>query len=61
MVHFSVIRVKGSPSYDFDACGDILAMAKAVGVMTENMRTDRCDNTQCDEVVVRETLCFGWS
>ena len=31
MVHFSVIRVKGSPSYDFDACGDILAMAKAVG------------------------------
>ena len=47
MVHFSVIRVKGSPSYDFDACGDILAMAKAVGVMTENMRTDRCDNTQC--------------
>lgn len=48
MVHFSVIRVKGSPSYDFDACGDILAMAKAVGVMTENMRTDRCDNTQCD-------------
>ena len=37
-----------SPSYDFDACGDILAMAKAVGVMTENMRTDRCDNTQCD-------------
>ena len=30
------------------ACGDILAMAKAVGVMTENMRTDRCDNTQCD-------------
>ena len=48
MVHFSVIRVKGSPSYDFDACGDILAMAKAVGVMTENMRTDCCDNTQCD-------------
>ena len=61
MVHFSVIRVKGSPSYDFDACGDILAMAKAVGVMTENMRTDRCDNTQCDGSRVRETLCFGWS
>ena len=37
MVHFSVIRVKGSPSYDFDACGDILAMAKAV--VPEKLRT----------------------
>ena len=44
MVHFSVIRVKGSPSYDFDACGDILAMAKAVGVMTENTQ---CDGSRC--------------
>lgn len=58
MVHFSVIRVKGSPSYDFDACGDILAMAKAVGVMTENMRTDRCDNTQCDGDGYRENDMF---
>lgn len=33
-------------------------MAKAVGVMTENMRTDRCDNTQCDGDGYRENDMF---
>lgn len=61
MVHFSVIRVKGSPSYDFDACGDILAMAKAVGVMTETCALIAATIHSVMEVVVRETLCFGWS
>lgn len=48
MVHFSVTRVRGSGPYDLDACGDILAIARAVGVMAEDTYADRRNITQCD-------------
>ena len=58
MVHFSVTRVRGSGPYDLDACGDILAIARAVGVMAEDTYADRRNITQCDGGGYRENDMF---
>ena len=58
MVHFSVTRVRGSGPYDLDACGDILAIARAVGAMSEDAYAGRRNITQCDGDGYRENDMF---
>ena len=58
MVHFSVTRVRGSGPYALDACGDILAIARAVGAMSEDAYAGRRNITQCDGDGYRENDMF---